>query len=58
MQGGADENRDAEGMALAYYYSMIGLAMSVKLYDREQLLCDARAAWNGLRLGLQLNTAK
>jgi AcrR family transcriptional regulator len=58
IQGGVIRSRDADGMALAYYYSMIGLAMSVKLYDREELLRDARAAWNGLRLGLQLNTAK
>lgn len=55
---GANQNRDAEGMALAYYYSMIGLSMSVKLYDRERLIHDARAAWNGLRLEPEPGHAK
>ncbi len=58
VQDETAQNRDAEGMALTYYYSMIGLSMSVKLYDREQLLHDARAAWSGLRLGSELDTAK
>lgn len=40
-------------MALSYYYLMIGLSMSVRMYDRETLLRAARAAWNGLRLGLE-----
>ena len=44
---------DTEGMALSYYYLMIGLSMSVRMYEREDLLRDARAAWNGLRLGLE-----
>ena len=44
---------DTEGMTLSYYYLMIGLSMSVRMYDRETLLRDARAAWNGLRLGLE-----
>ena len=44
---------DTEGMALSYYYMMIGLSMSVRMYEREDLLRDARAAWNGLRLGLE-----
>jgi AcrR family transcriptional regulator len=38
--------------ALGYYYLMIGLSMSVKLYDRETLELDARAAWAGLLRGL------
>ena len=42
---------DTEGMALSYYYLMIGLSMSVRMYERETLLRAARAAWNGLRLG-------
>ena len=33
------------GAALAYYYLMIGLSMSVKLYSREALLSDTRSAW-------------
>ena len=44
---------DTEGMALSYYHLMIGLSMSVRMYEREDLMRDARAAWNGLRLGLE-----
>ena len=44
---------DTEGMTLSYYYMMIGLSMSVRMYERADLLRDARAAWNGLRLGLE-----
>ena len=44
---------DTEGMTLSYYYLMIGLSMSVRMYERADLLRDARAAWNGLRLGLE-----
>jgi AcrR family transcriptional regulator len=58
LQGETDQNRNVEGMALAYYYSMIGLSMSVKLYDREQLLHDARSVWKGLRLGSNISDAK
>ena len=58
LQSETDQNRNVEGMALAYYYSMIGLSMSVKLYDREELLHDARSAWKGLRLGSNFNDAK
>ena len=32
---------------------MIGLSMSVRMYDREALTRDAQAAWEGLRLGLE-----
>ncbi|NLD01725.1 MAG: hypothetical protein GX674_00315, partial [Clostridiales bacterium] len=44
---------DTEGMTLSYYYLMIGLSMSVRMYERETLLRDTRAAWNGLRVGLE-----
>ena len=44
---------DTEGMTLSYYYLMIGLSMSVRMYERADLMRDARAAWNGLRLGLE-----
>ena len=44
---------DTEGMTLSYYYLMIGLSMSVRMYERADLLRDARAAWNGLRIGLE-----
>jgi hypothetical protein len=38
---------------LAYYYLMIGLSMSVRMYEKEPLMADARAAWESLRLGLE-----
>ena len=44
---------DTEGMTLSYYYLMIGLSMSVRMYERADLMRDARAAWNGLRIGLE-----
>ena len=57
MEQGAESGEilggDTEGMALSYYYLMIGLSMSVRMYERADLLRDARAAWNGLRLGLE-----
>lgn len=53
IQGGMIRNQSADSMALAYYYLMVGLSMSVKLYDRERLLQDAQAAWHGLCLGLE-----
>jgi len=42
----------AADAALTYYYLMIGISMSVKLYDAQSLERDARAAWDGLRRGL------
>jgi len=42
-----------ESAALSYYYLMIGLSMSVKLYDREALEQDISSAWAGLARGLQ-----
>ena len=57
MEQGAESGEirggDTEGMALSYYYLMIGLSMSVRMYERADLMRDARAAWNGLRLGLE-----
>ena len=52
IEGGSIRPQSASDAALAYYYLMIGISMSVKLYQREALLGDARAAWGGLRLGL------
>ncbi len=52
MEGGSLRRQNAADAALAYYYLMIGISMSVKLYDRETLLHDTRAAWGGLRRGL------
>lgn len=34
-------------LALAFYYLMIGLSMSVKLYDAAALQADIDAAWEG-----------
>ncbi len=42
-----------ESAALSYYYLMIGLSMSVKLYDREELEREISLAWAGLARGLQ-----
>ncbi|PKM39480.1 MAG: hypothetical protein CVV04_10765 [Firmicutes bacterium HGW-Firmicutes-9] len=42
-----------ESAALAYYYLMIGLSMSVKLFDREELEREISLAWAGLTRGLQ-----
>lgn len=50
---GALEGRDPEAMTRTYYYLMIGLSMSVGLYDRETLLREAQTALGGLRLGVQ-----
>ena len=44
-----------ESAAMSYYYLMIGLSMSVKLYDREELERDISLAWAGLAIGLQNN---
>ena len=41
-----------QSAALAYYYLMIGLSMSVKLYEREALERDISLAWAGLAQGL------
>ena len=42
-----------ESAALAFYYLMIGLSMSVKLYEREALERDISLAWAGLARGLR-----
>jgi len=45
-------SQSLESAALSYYYLMIGLSMSVKLYDREALERDITLAWAGLARGL------
>ena len=50
---GEIRQQPVESAALAYYYLMIGLSMSVKLYDREALEQDISSAWAGLARGLQ-----
>ncbi len=52
MKSGELRARPAAETALAYYYLMIGLSMSVKLYDREALLKDTAAAWAGFGAAL------
>lgn len=47
--------QEVESAALAYYYLMIGLSMSVKLYERDELERDITLAWVGLAAGLQNN---
>ena len=53
LEQGAIRRQPVESVALAYYYLMIGLSMSVRMYEKEPLMADARAAWEGLRLGLE-----
>jgi AcrR family transcriptional regulator len=43
---------DADGLALSFYYLMIGLSMSVKLYDAAALQTDIDAAWAGFARAL------
>ena len=57
MQNGQLRNQSVTGAALAYYYLMIGLSMSVKLYERDALIIEAQAAWEGLKLGLTGDSA-
>jgi AcrR family transcriptional regulator len=52
VENGEIRPRPVADTALAYYYLMIGLSMSVKLYDRETLRRDTASAWGGLRAGL------
>ena len=47
-----------ESAALAYYYAMIGLSMSLKLYSREELERDITLVWGGLEQGLRKEAQK
>lgn len=49
---GEIRQQPVESAALAFYYLMIGLSMSVKLYEREALERDISLAWAGLARGL------
>jgi AcrR family transcriptional regulator len=53
MAFGEIKSQPPERAALAYYYLMIGLSMSVRMYEKDALLTDARAAWEALRAGLE-----
>jgi AcrR family transcriptional regulator len=50
---GEIRSQPVESAALAYYYLMIGLSMSVKLYERDELERDISLAWAGLSAGLK-----
>jgi hypothetical protein len=52
MEQGEIRRQPVEGAALAYYYLMIGLSMSVSLYARDALERDIALAWGGLARGL------
>ena len=45
--------QSVESASLAYYYAMIGLSMSLKLYTREELEQDITLVWGGLEQGLR-----
>ena len=53
MMRGEIREQPVEGAALAYYYLMIGLSMSLKLYTRDELERDISLAWGGLAQGLR-----
>jgi AcrR family transcriptional regulator len=52
MEQGMLRAQPVTSASLAYYYLMIGLSMSVRMYEKDAMMSDARAAWEGLRLGL------
>lgn len=52
VRRGEIREKSPEKLALAFYYLMIGLSMSVKLYDQAALNADIDAAWEGFRRGL------
>lgn len=53
VRSGGIRAQPVRNLALSYYYLMIGLSMSVKMYDRETMLQQARSAWEGLKSGLE-----
>lgn len=53
VERGAVRAQLAENLALTYYYLMIGLSMSVRMFDRETMMREARSAWEGLKAGLE-----
>ena len=55
IEQGEIRSQPVGGAALTYYYLMIGLSMSVCLYERGALERDIALAWNGLSNGLTNN---
>ena len=53
IERGEIRRQPVEGAALAFYYAMIGLSMSLKLYTREELERDITLVWGGLEQGLR-----
>lgn len=53
VERGEVRAQPTENLALSYYYLMIGLSMSVRMYDRETMMREARRAWEGLKSGLE-----
>lgn len=53
IERGEIRQQPIESAALAYYYAMIGLSMSLKLYSREELERDITLVWSGLEQGLR-----
>lgn len=51
IENKAVKNLPVQDLALSYYYLMIGLSMSVKLYDAKALKLDIEGALNGLLQG-------
>jgi AcrR family transcriptional regulator len=53
IERGEIRQQPVESASLAYYYAMIGLSMSLKLYSREELERDITLVWGGLEQGLR-----
>lgn len=53
VERGAIRAQPVENLTLSYYYLMIGLSMSVRMYDKETMMREARSAWEGLKSGLE-----
>ena len=58
IERGEIRQQSVESAALAYYYAMIGLSMSLKLYSREELERDITLVWGGLEQGLRKEAQK
>ncbi len=46
----------ARSLTLTYYYLLIGLSMSVRLYEEERLMADAEAAVEGLLQAIKMQS--
>ncbi len=51
---GEIKSQPARSLTLTYYYLMIGLSMSVRLYEEEALMADAEAAVEGLLQAIKM----